>query len=90
MKTYSLSHGDVSYVRALDMLYAVYNDGDLACCDELEDLAPGITVMKTGGELSGVEIYDFEKTYGEPPLSLLVESTIIEPFILEIPFALAE
>lgn len=87
MMTYSVKRDEVAYAPAADMLYIVQNGGSLDVCDELEDVWPqGITVMTTNGELSGIEIYDFLKRYGNPPIIIDVQAS--RPFRLEIPFAI--
>lgn len=87
MMTYSVKPDEVSYAPTVDMLYIVHDGGSLDACDEIEDIWPqGITVMTTDGTVSGIEIYDFMKTYGNSPL--VIDVMAQTPFKLEIPFSL--
>ncbi len=83
MRTYTIDKERVSYLPLADVLYIGYGEHALDCCDALEDVAPGITVMTVNGEFSGAEIYDFAATYGGLPARVVVNGS--NPFVLDIP-----
>lgn len=83
MKTYSIKKDRVSYLPAFDVLYIGYGDNSLECCDKIEDVEPGISIMMKDGEFSGAEIYDFKRSFGTLPAQVLVNAEV--PFVLDIP-----
>lgn len=85
MRTYTIDPERVSYLPAFDILYLGYGDHSLDYCDEISDVEPGITVMRTDGEFSGAEIHEFSRSFGSLPVSIIVNDR--EPFALSIPAA---
>ena len=89
MMTYSAKRDEVAYAEAADMLYVVPEGGSIEAASEIEDLwESGISVFHALPDdvLSGIEIYDFKQTYGNPPVVIDVPAR--RPFRLEIPFAI--
>lgn len=82
-----LNEGDISYNQPSDMLYISIDGHPLDACDEIEDIwEQGITVMRTSGMITGIEIYKFCERYPNTPIIIDVCSK--EPFQLSIPFTI--
>lgn len=83
MRTYVIDKERISYVDSIDTLYVGYGENALDACDDIIDVGSGLTVMFTGGEFSGAEIFDFKKTYGPSATQVIVP--LKDPFVIQLP-----
>ena len=85
MMRYTIDPSRVAYHPAFDVLYLGYGPHSLDVCDEIVDVDPGITIMRTNGEFSGAEIHGFSRSFGSLPTTIVVDGE--SPFELYVPAA---
>ena len=81
----TLRPSSIGYAESVDHLYVAFDGSDPTCVSREEEAGPWVTLQYSwpDGRLVSMEVYGLVEHFGEPPLTIVVDSE--EPFAVEIP-----